>query len=89
MRKGLVRVKGVRLRAFRDLAKLSQAGLAAKATQHLRDDGDPEGSVSESLIALIETDRRQPSLRNAEAIAKALGVDVEALADIDLTEASA
>ena len=47
--------------------------------------------VSHSLIALIETGDRQPSLRNAIAIAKAFGVPVKAFAVIhaDIEEAVA
>lgn len=81
-RKGEVTIKGIRLVTYRKLRGLSQAGLAAKATLALADAGDPKGSVSESLVALIETNRRQPSLRNAEALALALDVPLEALADI-------
>jgi transcriptional regulator with XRE-family HTH domain len=81
-RKGEVYVKPVRLSTFRKLANLSQAGLAAKATLALAEGGDIKGSVSESLVALIETGRRQPSLRNASALATALGVPLDALADV-------
>lgn len=79
-------MKGATLRAFRKKERLSQFALAEKATQVLRDrfpDEDPEPSISESLIALIETNRRQPSKRNAEALATALGLDeLDALATV-------
>lgn len=81
-RKGEVTIKGIRLVTYRKLRGLSQAGLAAKATLALAESGDAKGSVSESLVALIETNRRQPSLRNAEALALALDVPLEALADV-------
>lgn len=83
-RKGEVTIKGIRLATYRKLRGLSQAGLAAKATLAFAEVGDIRGSVSESLVALIETDRRQPSLRNAEAIAAALDIPLEALADIHI-----
>jgi transcriptional regulator with XRE-family HTH domain len=74
------------LRAFRGIArgkKLSQSELADLASKALQaNTGDPERSISESLIALIETGRRQPSVENAQAIADALGVELEALATI-------
>lgn len=71
------RIKGATLRAFRRKEGLSQSALAAKATDVLRDrfPDDPDVGVSESLIALIETERRQTSRRNAEAIATALDLD--------------
>lgn len=69
--------------AFRVKCGLSQAGLAALATIALREQtGDPEASVSESLVALIETGRRQPSLQNAKAFAAAMKISLEAYADI-------
>lgn len=40
------------------------------------------GAVSATLIAMIETGERQPSRLNAEDIAKALGVPLEAIAFI-------
>lgn len=87
VRKGQVQMRGKTLRGFRTLKGYSQAGTAAKATQELRDlTGDPDASISESLIALIETDRRQPSALNAEAIARALGVQLDWLADVTLAE---
>lgn len=90
VRKGEVFIKPVRLRVFRELRGLSQAGLAAKATLALREStGNPEASVSESLVALIETDRRQPSLRNAAALARALEVPLEAVADLRSAAAEA
>lgn len=90
-RKGEVTVKGATLRAFRRLQQpqMSQAALASIATAHLRDaTGDPTANISESLIALIETNRRQPSLLNAEAIAAALGVELEALAWVNSEDAA-
>lgn len=60
------------LKAWRRERNFSQADLAA-ATGH---------KVSEGLIAQIETGRRQPGLSNALAIAKALGIDLEAVAVI-------
>lgn len=82
-RKGEVLIKPATAAAFRAKCGLSQAGLAAKATLVLRDQtGDPAASISESLVALIETGRRQPSRRNAEALAAAMGIPVEALATI-------
>lgn len=79
-----VRVRPATLRAFRKKERLSQAALAAKATDILRAayPDDPDVGLSESLIALIETGRRQPSLRNGEAIAEALGVELEAIAEL-------
>lgn len=37
---------------------------------------------SETLIALIETGRRQPGIDNAELMAEALDVDLEVFADV-------
>jgi transcriptional regulator with XRE-family HTH domain len=86
-RKGEVSIKPATAVAFRLKCGLSQAGLAAKATLVLRQQtGDPEAGVSESLVALIETGRRQPSLRNAAALAEAMGIPVEALATIRSVE---
>lgn len=85
MRKGLVAIRPAALRAFRKKDRLSQSALAIKATEILRAQypGDPEARISESLVALIETGRRQPSVRNAEALAAALDLDdVAAIADI-------
>jgi transcriptional regulator with XRE-family HTH domain len=80
-RKGEVFIKPATAAAFRMKCGLSQAGLAAKATLELREaTGDPDASISESLVALIETGRRQPSLRNARALAAAMGISVDALA---------
>lgn len=62
------------LRAIRKLRGYSQVGLAERVGLV-----DPEAQVSESLVALIETGRRQPSRRNAVAIAKALDVEFGAL----------
>lgn len=81
-RKPRVKIDKDKFRAARIAAGLSQAGLAAKATLAFAEAGDIRGSVSESLVALIETDRRQPSLRNAEALAAALDIPLEALADV-------
>lgn len=64
------------LKAWRKERGWSQKDLAFNATEQLAD-GE---SISPTLIALIETGERQPSLRNAEAIAAAFGIDVEALA---------
>lgn len=56
------------LPAWRKVRGLSQKDLA-------------QGSgVSPTLIAMIETGDRQPSRLNAEDIAKALGIDLEAIA---------
>lgn len=85
MRKGLVAIRPAALRAFRKKDRLSQSALASKATEILRRQypDDPEARISESLVALIETGRRQPSVRNAEALAAALELeDVAAIADI-------
>lgn len=76
-------MKGATLAALRRKDGLSQERLAVLATTCLRRiTDDPERGISESLIALIETDRRQPSLANAEAIAAALDVPLDAIADI-------
>lgn len=58
------------------------AGLRAWRAQKgwTQDDLYRESGVSASLIALIETNRRQPSLPNALALARALGVPLEAFA---------
>lgn len=64
------------LKAWRKERGWSQKDLAFHATEKLPD-GD---SISPTLIALVETGERQPSLRNAEAIAAAFGIDVAALA---------
>ncbi len=67
------------LRAWRTERDLTQGALAKKA------------SCSESLIALIETGKRQPGLGNAFAIARALGVPLEAFAivHVDLADTPA
>lgn len=70
MRKGLVSVNPVALKTLRRMSGLSQVALAEKA------------NVSESLVALIETGRRQPSEENAKALATAMDVPVEAFATI-------
>ncbi len=64
------------VKAWRKERKMSQAALGAGA------------EVSEGLIAQIETNRRQPGLTNALAIARTLGVELEAIAivHVDLTE---
>ena len=67
------------LKAWRNLRNVTQVELA-KAV-----------GCSDTLIALIETGRRQPSIENAEAIAAALGVDLEAFAfvtSVPVVEAS-
>lgn len=56
------------LRAWRLQRELSQKALAEKS------------GVSPTLIALIETGERQPSLVNALAITDALGIELEAVA---------
>jgi transcriptional regulator with XRE-family HTH domain len=58
------------LRAWRAERKLSQKELA-EATG---------GRVSATLIAMIETGDRQPSRLNAQDLAEALGVPLDALA---------
>lgn len=63
--------KGVK--AWRNERKMSQMDLAKAA------------GCSEGLIAQIETGRRQPGLDNAVAIARALGVDLDAFATIHVT----
>ncbi|HEX8781365.1 MAG TPA: helix-turn-helix transcriptional regulator [Nocardioides sp.] len=84
---GLVTIRPATAIAFRKKCGLSQAGLAAKATVILRErTGDQMASISESLVALIETGRRQPSVRNAEALALAMDITVDALADIRSAE---
>jgi transcriptional regulator with XRE-family HTH domain len=56
------------LKAWRKERDLSQKALAGAA------------GVSPTLIAMIETGERQPSRLNADDIAKALGVPLEAIA---------
>lgn len=58
------------LRAWRKQRGFTQVELAKRV------------GCSETLIALIETGRRQPGIDNAKAIAEALGVDLEAFATI-------
>jgi transcriptional regulator with XRE-family HTH domain len=65
------------LKAWRKERGWSQKKLAALA------------GVSPTLIALIETEERQPSRLNAEAIAAALGVDVGVLAILHTNGAAA
>lgn len=77
-------MKGATLRAFRMCREISQAELARLATEELRlSTGDDARSISESLVALIETGRRQPSKENGEAIAAALEVDFEAIGEVN------
>lgn len=73
-----VTVNPTALREFRRLCGFSQASLGAAI-------GLGPGS---SLIALIETGRRQPGLGNALAIARALDVPLAAFAEahVDLTD---
>jgi transcriptional regulator with XRE-family HTH domain len=86
-RKREVIIRPATAAAFRRKCKLSQAGLAAKATLALREQtGDAEASISESLVALIETGRRQPSLRNAAALAAAMEIPLDALAEVQVAE---
>lgn len=72
-RRGLVKAhgKGITLAVIRRCRGLTQPELGEKA------------DVSASLIALIETGRRQPSLDNADAIAKALDVPIDAIFDVN------
>ena len=60
------------IKAWRAVRGLSQEGLAAAS------------GVSAGMIALIETGRRQPGIRNLFAIAAALDVDPEVIAVIHL-----
>jgi transcriptional regulator with XRE-family HTH domain len=88
MRKGEVTVNPPGLRALRTKSGLSQAALARAASEAKAarsSGGESSDSLSESLIALIETGRRQPSLENVEAIAAALGVPVDAFAVVHET----
>lgn len=88
VQRGTVYVKPAVAAAFRAKCGLSQAGLAALATIELREQTDnPSASVSESLVALIETGRRQPSLQNAKAFAAAMKIPLEAYADVRTSEA--
>ena len=90
MRKGEVTVRGRTIAAFRKKDKMSQVVLAERATECLRaTTGDPDRSISESLIALVETGRRQPSRENGEAIAAALGIDFDAIGDVNDLDAEA
>lgn len=90
MRKGEVTVRGRTISAFRKIREMSQARLAEVATDHLREStGDPARSISESLIALVETGRRQPSRENGEAIAAALAIPFEAIGDVNLLDEAA
>lgn len=70
MRRREVRCLPEALKAWRNERGWSQKELAART-------GD---NVSPTLIAMIETGDRQPSRLNAEDIAKALGVPLEAIA---------
>lgn len=86
--RGAVYVRPAAAAAFRAKCNLSQAGLAALATIELREQtGDPDASVSESLVALIETGRRQPSLQNAKAFAAAMKIPLDAYAEVRAREA--
>lgn len=76
-------MRGRTIAAFRKKDKMSQVALAEKATECLRAaTGDHDRGISESLIALVETGRRQPSRENGEAIAAALDIPFEAIGDI-------
>lgn len=70
MRRREVRILPGALRSWRAERKMSQKQLA-EATG---------GTVSASQIAMIETGERQPSRLNAEDIAAALGVPLDAIA---------
>ena len=74
MRRREVTILPEALRQWRNLRKLNQRDLARKASEF---DG---ATVSESLIAAIETGLRQPSLLNAQGIADALSVPLRAIA---------
>ena len=90
MRKGEVTVRAQTVRTIRKIRGFTQFGLAEAATEALRvATGDNERSISESLIALIETNRRQPSRENGEAIAAALEVPFDAIGDVNFTEEGA
>ena len=62
------------LAAWRKERGLTQEGLARAS------------KVSEGLVALIESGRRQPSYGNAQRIAAALGVSLRAFALISIDE---
>lgn len=86
-------VRVASLKWARKQAKLSQAALAVEATEILQAE-DPEATISESLIALIETGRRQPSVRNCKAIVAALAarlgdMPLEVICDIADDEVAA
>lgn len=66
-----VRIKPQVLKAWRKERDLTQFALAQLV------------GCSDTLIALIETGRRQPSYENALAMAEAFGIDLEVLADVD------
>lgn len=68
MRRQEVRCLPEALKTWRKQRDMSQKTLAALS------------GVSPTLIAMIETGDRQPSRLNAEDIAKALGVPLEAIA---------
>lgn len=78
MKRSAVTVLPGAIKELRRREGISQARLASLA------------DVSEGLIAQIETGRRQPGIRNALAIAKALEAPVHAIAwvHIDLDEAT-
>ncbi len=64
------------LRAWRKQRDFTQGGLSEAS------------GVSESLIALIETNKRQPGLANAIALAKALDIDLDVFALIHVDTSS-
>lgn len=72
------------LRAWRKERGWSQKELALRAMASGEDI-----SVSPTLIALIETGERQPSLRNAEAIAATFGVELAVLAVVHVEDEAA
>jgi transcriptional regulator with XRE-family HTH domain len=79
VRQQQVTVLPLGLKAWRKERKFSQGALAERA------------GCSETLIALIETGRRQPGLGNALAIAEALEVPLQAFAvvHVDLDQLAA
>jgi DNA-binding XRE family transcriptional regulator len=83
-KKGQVQTRITSLRwARKTLRNMTQSELAQRATGHLQQaTGDTSRGISESFIALLETDRRDPSLENAVAIAAALDVPVEIVFDV-------
>jgi transcriptional regulator with XRE-family HTH domain len=82
-RKQEIRVNPGTLRRFRGFVGRSQSTLAAEATVALVElTGDHAATISPSTLSMIEAGQRQPSLQTAEAIAKALGVDVTDFAEV-------